>query len=247
MLLRIIAIFGVMACVLAALYYVSPSEFSKTNSKKWRDWQTVHTLSNPGNAISAVLERNQHFGSVGFKPIIRVSLYENNQSYKVVWESGEASSPKLTWKNATELIISYEHNLTVNYRPEVLINGVEYRTSLMMNTEGGPHFSSQWSNDWHWSQVGILKNANNRMSAIIEIGENDFTNSAPISRVLLSGEGQEPIEIWSSATETTSGPVVRWQDENTLLISVQEYYSYTFFPSKRINGEIYRVQLQKNE
>ena len=247
MLLRVIAILGVMICLFAGLQYVPTSTSSMTSAEKWQDWQAVLAMSNPDNSISAVLEKNQHFGSVGFKPIIRVSLYENSDFHKVVWESGEESSPKLSWKNATELTISYDHNLTVNYRPEVLINGVEYRTSLMMNIEIPPHYTSSWGSDWHWNQVKILKNSNNRVTAIIEIGENDFTNSAPVARVLLSGEEQHPTEIWSAGAETALGPVVRWQDENTLLISVQEYHSYTFFPSKRINGEIYRVKLQRHE
>jgi len=219
-----------------------------SNAERWCDWEVVHSLENPGKTITAVVDRNLHFGTEGFKPIIRVYLLQNDKTFQVVWESGEASKPSLSWKNETELVISYEHNLTVNYKPNVVIEGIEYLTTLDMNIEKLPHFTHSWGRGWFWKNAEILNNPGGSVTAILEIGENDITKSTPIARVLLSGDEQEQIEVWSSgATTVAARPVLRWSETNTLLISVNEYHSYTFFPAKRIGGEIISIEIQKQE
>lgn len=222
--------------------FIVSSYFSMTTWEKWHDWQELSSTSNIRNTMTAKLESNSHFGSEGYKPIVQVSLIEKSGMRRVVWGSGEKSSPVLTWVSDTELKISYKHNLSSNYYPTVIVDGTEYTITLDMNLESDSIYKSSW-NEWSWEEHSIIKNHSSEIKAIIERGEHNYDGAAPILRVsLLDSEGKSH-EVWSG-TEFSSKPIVSWIDASTLEISVIDLNSYSFYPAKNLDKHVYNVALK---
>lgn len=213
-----------------------------TTWEKWHDWQKLESATNPNETMTAMLEINSHFGSEGFKPIVQVSLIEKSGMRKVVWLSGEKSSPVLSWMSDTELKIAYQHNLSSDYHPFVIIDGTEYTITLDMNLESDSIYKDSWD-DWSWEKYSVSKNPSSETKAIIERGKHNYDGAAPILRIsLVDSEGKSQ-EVWSG-TEVSSKPKVTWIDAFTLEISVIDLNSYSFYPAKRLDKHVYNVALK---
>lgn len=231
-----------LSAIVLAMSFSVYYHFSMSTMEKWRDWQEVISVDSPTKSVTAVLEKNPHFGDKGYKPIIQVSLVNHSGIKRTVWASGEKSFPVLSWASETELTISYQHNMSSNYLPRTIVDGVEYSIALDMRLQENLFSNNSWE-DWVWERKTLIKNPSSEVTAIVELGEHIYDGAAPILRVSLQGSNGKLEEVWS-ATEYSAKAELGWIDDNIFKISTNDSNSYSFYPAKRLDGKVYSIALE---
>ncbi|QMU61673.1 MAG: hypothetical protein GKR92_08175 [Gammaproteobacteria bacterium] len=234
------SIFSLSCIALLVSYLLYLTFFYQSSSDKWHDWIRINSLKNPQNVVEAIIEKNLHFGNEVVGNLLRVSLESEHDERITVWESTDKSYPSLTWDSDTNLIISYKSISTHSYSSIIELDGVTYTISLNMNPDFEHVTTDAWTG-WEWHHVSTIDHPSNKITTFIERGTH--RDASPVIRVLLSSNHPPNSEVWVGAE--FNNPDISWEGDDQLIISSDENYFYSYFPTYKAGEMIYKITLRK--